>query len=155
MQWHRGSRRWCRPPARDRLDVLFGGPGAECLEAIGTPAFSATTDYRPIGFVDADVPPTAGALGHMGDLPTVLEASGAQAVVICGYLSERVFREVVDTALAGGCQVLSVPRSVKIAGVHPTTVWRHGQPLVELTRPTLKGWQLLLKRVGRVSSTSG
>jgi len=42
---------------------------------------------------------------------------------------------------------LSVPRSVKIAGVHPTTVWRHGQPLVELTRPTLKGWQLLLKRV--------
>src|SRR2546422_9883800 len=41
----------------------------------------------------------------------------------------------------------SVPRSVKIAGVHPTTVWRRGQPLVELTAPSLKGWQLAVKRV--------
>jgi len=55
--------------------------------------------------------------------------------------------KMVDTALAGGCQVLSVPRSIQIAGVHPTTVWRGGQALVELTRPTLKGWQLLLKRL--------
>src|SRR5204863_8742079 len=61
--------------------------------------------------------------------------------------SEQQFREVVDTALGGGCQVLSVPRSVQIAGVHPTTVWRRGQALVELTAPSLKGWQLSLKRV--------
>ena len=77
----------------------------------------------------------------------LLAASGAHVVVVCGYLSDKQFHELVDTALAGGCQVLSVPRSVKIAGVHPTTVWRRGQPLVELTAPSLKGWQLAVKRV--------
>src|SRR3989454_6507466 len=112
-----------------------------------TTAFSAGTEYRPIGLVDTQVPSAPGALGHLRDLPTVLAASGAQAVVISGYLTEPQFSEVVDTALAGGCQVLSVPRSVKIAGVHPTTVWRGGQPLVELTAPSLKAWQLLLKRI--------
>jgi len=138
---------WVRPPERDRMDVLFVGPGAECLAAMRTPAFSAGTEYGPIGFVDTQEPPKPGALGHLRDLPTVLAASGAQAVVISGYLSEQQFSEVVDTSLAGGCQVLSVPRSVQIAGVHPTTVWRGGQALVELTAPSLKGWQLLLKRL--------
>jgi len=138
---------WVRPPERDRMDVLFVGPGAECLEAMQTPAFSQGADYRPIGFVDTRMPPAGGALGHLSDLPTVLDAAGAKAVVISGYLTEPQFRQVVDTALAGGCQVLSVPRSVQIAGVHPTTVWRGGQPLVELTAPSLQGWQLLLKRI--------
>jgi exopolysaccharide biosynthesis polyprenyl glycosylphosphotransferase len=138
---------WVRPPERDRMDVLFVGPGADCLEAIQTPAFSRGADYRPVGFVDTRMPPAGGALGHLSDLPTVLDASGAKAVVISGYLTEPQFRQVVDTALAGGCQVLSVPRSVQIAGVHPTTVWRRGQPLVELTAPGLKGWQLVVKRV--------
>jgi len=86
-------------------------------------------------------------MGHIGDFPLLLAASGAQVVVVCGYLTDSQFQEIVDTALAAGCQVLSVPRSVKIAGVHPTTVWRRGQPLVELTAPSLKGWQLGVKRV--------
>jgi len=147
---------WVRPPERNRMDALFVGPGADCVDAIKTPAFSAGSEYRPIGFVDTRAPCTPGALGQMTDLPTVLDASGAQVVVISGYLTEQQFRDVVDAALAGGCQVLSVPRSVKIADVHPTTVWRHGQALVELTRPTLKGWQLLLKRlVDLVGATSG
>ena len=137
---------WVLPAERDRMDVLFVGPGAECRESMAMPAFSAGTEYRPIGLVDTQVPPRPGALGHLSDLPTVLAASGAQAVVIAGYVTEPQFRQVVDTALAGGCQVLSVPRSVKIAGVHPTTVWRGGQPLVELTAPSLKGWQLVVKR---------
>src|SRR2546426_911043 len=147
---------WIRPPARDRLDTIFAGPGAECLSAMESPAFTKGAEYRPIGFVDSRRPPTPGALGHIGDFSMLLAASGAHVVVVCGYLSDKQFHELVDTALAGGCQVLSVPRSVKIAGVHPTTVWRHGQALVELTRPTLKGWQLLLKRlVDLVGATTG
>src|SRR5213078_2414858 len=96
----------------------------------------------------------SGALGDLSELAFVLAASGAQAVVISGYLTEPQFRDVVDTALAGGCQVLSVPRSVQIAGVHPTTVWRRGQPLIELTAPSLKGWQLALKRLVDIAGAS-
>ena len=52
----------------------------------------------------------------------------------------------MDAALAGGCQVLAVPRAADVAGVHPTTVWRRGQPLVQLTAPSLRGPQLIAKR---------
>src|SRR6266513_336015 len=93
---------WVRPAERDRMDDLFVGPGADFIEAMCTPAFSAGTEYRPIGFVDTQVPSTPAALGRMSDLPTVLAASGARAVVISGYLTEPQFRDVVDTALAGG-----------------------------------------------------
>jgi exopolysaccharide biosynthesis polyprenyl glycosylphosphotransferase len=136
-----------RGPERDRLDTLFVGPGAECLSAMETPAFATGAEYHPIGFVDSRLPLTPGALGHIGDFSMLLAASGAHVVVVCGYLGDEQFHELVDIALAGGCQVLSLPRSVKIAGVHPTTVWRRGQPLVELTAPGLKGWQLAVKRV--------
>jgi lipopolysaccharide/colanic/teichoic acid biosynthesis glycosyltransferase len=39
-----------------------------------------------------------------------------------------------------------VPRSIEIAGVEPKLVWRKEQPLVELTTPTLRGGQLIVKR---------
>jgi exopolysaccharide biosynthesis polyprenyl glycosylphosphotransferase len=135
-----------RSPQRNPVDVLLVGPGGECAEAIEMPVFSDGTDYRPIGFVDTGTPHLPGALGQVRDFATLLGASGVQAVVICGYVTETQFREIADATLAGGFQLLSLPRSVKIAGVHPNTVWRQGRPLVELTAPSFKGWQLVLKR---------
>lgn len=137
---------WVRPPERNAPDTLFVGPAADCSAAILSPAFAARSDYRPIGFVDVQAPPTPGALGHIEDFSFLVAASGARVVVICGNLTDAHFQHVVDTALAGGCQVLSVPRSGEICGVHPTTVWRRGHPLVELTAPSLKGQQLVVKR---------
>ena len=135
-----------QPPERDRLDTLFVGSGAECLSAIASPAFTESVEHRPIGFVDSHVPCTPGALGDLRDFSLLLAGSGAQVVVVCGYVTDRQFQDIVETALTAGCQVLSVPRSFSIAGVHPTTVWRRGQPLVELTAPSLKGWQHAVKR---------
>ena len=137
---------WVRPPEKDAVDTLFVGPAGECLRAATGPAFTAGTDYRPIGFVDVQVPAAPGALGHVSDISLLLAASGAQAVALCGYLTDKQFQDVVDAALAGGCQVLSVPRAVEIAGVHPTTVWRRGQPLVELSTPIVKAPALFFKR---------
>src|SRR5207245_2633692 len=114
---------------------------------IGSPAVTSGVEYRPIGFVDSHRPPMVGAMGHISDFSLLLAASGAQVVVVCGYMTDKQFQEIVDTALAAGCQLLSVPRSVKIAGVQPKTVWRHGQQLVELKATSLTGRQLELKRV--------
>jgi exopolysaccharide production protein ExoY len=136
-----------RPPERNALDTLFVGPAADCIQAASSPAFATGTDYRPIGFVDVQIPPAPGALGQVSDISLLLAASGAQVLAVCGYLNDTQFRDVVDSGLAGGCQLLAVPRAAGIAGVHPTTVWRRGQPLVELTTPSLKGWQLFLKRM--------
>src|SRR5438105_6405532 len=133
-----------RPPEHDRLDALFVGGGEECLSAIASPAFAGGVEYRPIGFVDTHLPSAPGALGHIKDFSLLVAGSGAQVVVVCGYATDRQFQDIVDTALTAGCQVLSVPRSFSIAGLHPTTVWRRGQPLVELTAPSLKGSQLAI-----------
>src|SRR3989441_4046383 len=84
-----------RSPQRDRVDALFVGPGPECIAAMGTPAFGEAASYRPIGFVDTDGLPMPGALGQLRDFPLLLDASGAQAVGICGYVTEAQFRDVV------------------------------------------------------------
>ena len=143
-----------RNPDRDAVDTLFVGPARDCNEAAASPAFAKGTEYRPIGFVDLASPPASGALGEIGDLPLLLAASGAEVVVICGFFTTGQFRNVVDSALTAGCQVLSMPRVLEVAGVHPTTVWRHGQPLVELTAPSLKGQQFLVKRLIDVLGSS-
>lgn len=135
-----------RNPERTAAETLFVGPSHECSQVASSPAFGRASEYRPIGFVDVQAPPGNGALGTIADLPVLLAASGTEVVVICGFLPDLQLRDVVDAALAAGCHVLSVPRVVEVAGVHPTTVWRQGQPLVELTAPTLRGQQLFVKR---------
>ena len=40
-----------------------------------------------------------------------------------------------------------MPRAIDVAGVHPTVIWSHGMPLMELSAPALRGQQRLLKRV--------
>jgi lipopolysaccharide/colanic/teichoic acid biosynthesis glycosyltransferase len=55
--------------------------------------------------------------------------------------------DLLGVALATGCRVLKLPRGIGVPGVQPGIVWRRGQPLLELTAPTLRGWQLALKRL--------
>jgi exopolysaccharide biosynthesis polyprenyl glycosylphosphotransferase len=138
---------WVRPPAKDAASTLFVGPAKACREGMERPAFTSGVDYKPIGFVDVGVPTAVGAIGHIEDFELIVAATGAETVVVCGHLTDAQFGQVVDASLAAGCHVLSVPRAVGTAGVHPATVWRSGQPLVELTRPVLRGRELFIKRV--------
>jgi exopolysaccharide biosynthesis polyprenyl glycosylphosphotransferase len=136
-----------RTRPRDVSPTLFVGPAEDCRETAARPAFSPASDYRPIGFVDTHIPPACEALGHIVDFAGVLQETGAEAVVVCGYLPDTRFHDVVDVALTAGCQVLSMPRAIDIAGVQPQLVWRRDQPLVELTAPRLRAGQLAVKRV--------
>src|SRR5205814_1171538 len=104
-------------------------------------------ECRPVGFVDVHVPAAPDALGHAVDFRTVLHRTGAEVVVVAGYIPDNRFREVVAASLEAESQLLSVPRSIAIAGVQPNLVWRRGQPLIELTAPNLKGWQVFVKRL--------
>src|SRR5438309_4090431 len=137
---------WVLPYPEQAAATLFVGPAEECRAAIDSRAFAAGSEYRPGGFVDTRIPPGPGAIGQVADFPTLLHRAGAETVVVCGYLSDARFREVVDAALASACQVLSVPRAIDVAGVQPSLVWRREQALIELTAPTLKAWQLGVKR---------
>ncbi len=134
------------PVYRNAAPTLFVGPAEACRAAIASPGFATGGESRPVGFVDVHLPPAADALGHAADFRTLLQRTGAEVVVVAGYIPDNRFREVVDASLEAQSQLLSVPRSIAIAGVQPNLVWRQGQPLVELTAPSLKGWQLALKR---------
>ena len=62
-------------------------------------------------------------------------------------LSDETFETIADAARVGGCRLLSVPRLWQAEHLQPSFVWVHGQPLVELTSPSLKGQQLFWKRL--------
>ena len=141
-------------PAPAGMDTLFVGPAAECARVAASAAFATDGEFHAIGFVDVQDPPARGALGHVGEFALLLAASGPQAVVICGYLSDPQFQEVVDAALVAGCELMSVPRAVEMAGVHPSLEWRQGQPVMQLIAPSLHGQQLLVKRVVDVLGAS-
>ncbi len=126
--------------------TLFVGPAAACRTAMGNRAFSRSPDHLAVGFVDLSLPPAADALGSIPELPQVLQRSRAEAVVACGYLSDAQLHDVTEITLLAGCQLLSLPRTISVAGVQPAVVWRQGQPVVELSAPSLKGQQLFMKR---------
>lgn len=135
------------PPSRQAARTLLVGPGDDCIRAQGSALFGAGSEFLVLGYVDIQVPSGPGALGHISTLHEVVTDAHAEAVVVCGYLSEPRFQAVVDAALASGCQLLSIPRALEVAGVQPRVVWRRGQPLMELTAPSLRGQQLLVKRL--------
>ena len=126
--------------------TVFVGPAEECRAAASGPAFAGSVEYRIAGFIDVHVPPAPDSLGHIVDFAHILNELGAEAVVMCGYLNDGRFHDVVDASLAAGCQIFSVPRAIAVAGVQPTLVSRSSQTLIELSRPTLRGSQLFLKR---------
>ena len=136
-----------QPRYRNAAATLFVGSAEECRAAIDSPGFAVGGECRPVGFVDVHSPPASDALGQIADFRALLDRAGAEVVVICGYLPDVRFREVVDASLAAESQVLSVPRSNAVAGVQPNLIWRRGQPLIELTAPSLKAWQVAVKRV--------
>lgn len=136
-----------RPAERHAARTVFLGQDDACRDAMKSPAFNEGTDYHIVGFMDTRVPPAPDALGHISELAGILDRVGVETLVATGYLSEHRFAEVVDIALASGCQVLSLPRAAGLSGVQPNLVWRRGHPLIELTAPTLKGWELAAKRI--------
>jgi transaldolase len=120
----------------DGLDTLFVGSAAECLAAAESPVFAKGSEFRSIGFVDVELPPASGAIGHIGDIHLLLGASRASKVVVCGHLSDLQFQSVVDAALAGGCRVLSVLQPVGVTDLHAATGLREFQPLVQVVDRT-------------------
>jgi exopolysaccharide biosynthesis polyprenyl glycosylphosphotransferase len=145
-----------RSAPNEHGEALFVGQADECRRVMGSPAFREFPDLRSAGFVDASATPAADALGPIAEFPRVLAASGAQAVLICGYLEDRQFEAVVDSALASGCEVYSVPRVVELAGVRPILERRDGQPLIHLTAARLGGRQRFVKRsIDVLAATAG
>lgn len=126
--------------------AILVGQKEDCESPDVSKLLAPTGEFVAVGFLDTAPVADPDALGDVAELPQVVDRVGADTVILCGYLPDETIAEVVDGALATKCQLLSIPRALNVAGVKPNLRWRHGQPIVELTAPTLNAWQLLLKR---------
>lgn len=72
--------------------------------------------------------------------------TGADTVVVSGKLGDDTFGSMVDTALANGCRILTTPKTPGLNRLDFHPVWSGGSWLIELTAPSLRVSQLLLKR---------
>ena len=135
------------PGPKHAARTIFVGPSEMCREASVYPALSIPSEFARLGFLDVRKPAAPDALGSVEDLARTLHDLRVETVVVCGYLSDLQLQALVSVALAAGCHILTMPRAIEVAGVHPTVIWSHGMPLMELSAPALRGQQRLLKRV--------
>ncbi len=127
--------------------TVFVGMASECRRTMKNPVFATGGEYRSMGFVDLASPAADGALGRADEFARVLAETHAETVVICGFLPDHWYHEIVDLALATGCHVMSVPRAVDLAWCQPLVVWKQGQAFIELNAPAVRAQALVIKRI--------
>jgi exopolysaccharide biosynthesis polyprenyl glycosylphosphotransferase len=137
-------------------DVWPRQRGAGTAILVGTPELSGRFehavaapggDYRVAGYVGADPTEGTDSLGTIDNLPALIEAYDAEAVVVCADLPATRINSLIEDCLHSGCQILFPARAVRVYGLRPTLVWHHDQPFFELGSPVLKARALISKRI--------
>lgn len=85
-------------------------------------------------------------------LPRQLDAmedwleGGVDTILVSGLIPAAQFAAITDFALAHGCRLLTVPRSPELVTVDPKRIWLKGRPYFEITTPSLRASQIVVKR---------
>lgn len=126
--------------------ILLVGTSSEVkqLQARSHPIWKSLSQ---VGFVDVSSIRAAGSLGGIADLPEIIHSKAVDTVLLCGPMNDAVLAEVMRLSDSAGCRVTSLSRSFSLNGLEPQVTWHGGIPLVELTRPSLRGSHLILKRL--------
>lgn len=133
-----------RPVGRPRtLFVSAPGQGDADIES---PIFQEHGDLDIVGFLSTGTKREEGAIGHLDDIVQVIQLHRVDSLVISGRVDHDAFEAVVDAGTLAGCEVYTAPRVLQSGLVKPQLIWRRGLPLVQLTRPSLRGRQLVVKR---------
>ena len=120
------------PPIAGRFERAVAAPGG---------------DYRVAGYVATKPDTTAEVLGTIDNLPSIIEAQDAEAVVVCADLPADRINDLIEQCLHSGCQVLFPARAVRVYGLRPILVWHHDQPFFEIGSPVLRARALISKRI--------
>lgn len=134
--------------------VLVGAPKEADRYAAAVAAPGG--DYRVAGYVEDPVPGNGKNGNHNNDLeflgpvenlPAIINATDAEAVVVCADMPANRINDLIEDCLHTGCQILFPARAVRVYGLRPTLVWHHDQPFFELGSPVLKARALISKRI--------
>ena len=137
----------CVEHAHERAPrTLVVGAASDARRVLRHPNLNNRSVLTLLGYIDADPTPKPDALGGLHDLVRVIEEQRIETVIFVGYFEEGAFVELLHMTDAAGCQVFTFPRASMMVGFTPQLVRYHGVSLVQLTRPSLRGQQLVLKR---------
>jgi exopolysaccharide biosynthesis polyprenyl glycosylphosphotransferase len=137
---------WVRPHAGFRSRVVLVGRHAEVRDAREAHALGGHGDFEIAGFLDIESPAHPAAMGSVAALVDTIEREKIETVILCGHLEDTPFARIVDVVDAAGCRLMTFPRAYRLGGVEPRLIFRNEAPLVELTRPAIRGGQLVVKR---------
>ena len=143
-----------RPASLNLARTIVVGPGDEARLLVQSELLQNSAGFLMLGFVDVAAPALRGALGSRGDLAWILEEHRVDTVILAGKMNEAVFDGLVDMADAAGCQLIAVPPGASHRQLHLDIRWRSGTPLLLLSRPALRGPQLVLKRIVDVTTAA-
>ena len=134
-------------PNRGERVLFVGDPGTAASQRIED-RLVTVEHMKPLGWVVGE-PGVWGktVLGGPNDIWDVFHQSVPDTVVLCGVLPNALFEAAVEAATIAGCRVLAMSRYEGIKNMRPGLVSYGGLPFVELTVPSLKARQLLIKRV--------
>jgi exopolysaccharide biosynthesis polyprenyl glycosylphosphotransferase len=128
------------------MRAIVVGSRADAARALGNAALGDPSEFQMLGFVDVAPVPDGDALGTLGEIVDVITRWRVDTVVLAGNFDERQWTQLVHVADMAGCSVLTLPGTLMLEGFAPQLMWRRGVPLVQITRPGLRGRQMMLKR---------
>jgi exopolysaccharide biosynthesis polyprenyl glycosylphosphotransferase len=142
-----------RPASEDAPRTLLVGVPEVLRDARSHPALADLSSFEVVA--SFDVFATDDDAADLTErLVTLIVREGVDTVVLCGHYEADLFRDLIEIVDAAGCHVYALPRATELAGVEPQLVWRRGAPLIQLTRPGLRGQHLVAKRALDIAITS-
>jgi exopolysaccharide biosynthesis polyprenyl glycosylphosphotransferase len=139
---------WVRPAER----VLFVGDPSDRDTADASAQLLLKERMEFVGWVINDATNGNGngngraALGTAEDFWRVLRDVHVDTVILSGAFDDELFDLIVEASQAAGCRLLAVSRYEGVGRLRPSLVWHHRLPFIELTVPSLRGQQMLVKR---------
>lgn len=100
-----------------------------------------------VGYIDTDRPRAAGALGGLSDLVWVVERHSADTVLLSSLFADEELADILEVADLAGCTILATWQVYPIGGFGPVVTARGTVPFVQITRPSLRPIELVIKRI--------
>lgn len=148
LHWLRSLR---RPSREHRARVLIIGRSADARKVKRQfPTKSAAVEI--VGYLSPDAGAEPDSLGMVSELARVIAEHRIDTVIASGDVDTPESAELIDVADGAGCRVFWMPGAV-LAGFEPRIAWEGATPLVQLTRPSLRVGQLVLKRAFDIAAS--
>jgi exopolysaccharide biosynthesis polyprenyl glycosylphosphotransferase len=135
-----------RPVNPVAAHALLVGSKEDCARARKHPALADTREFAIVGTLDPASVSKSGGVRQVARLAETIDRHKVDTLFLTGPLDDDLFAMMLEAARIGGFEVFALARSYGVGQVEPRLSWRRGAPLIALTRPSLLGQQLVVKR---------